>query len=387
MSDTKLGRIPELDGIRGVAVALVLLWHYVIGPIEAVRGTFLWDVQAAGRLAWSGVDLFFVLSGFLIGGILLDSRESRDYFRVFYRRRFFRIIPLYAVVLVLTYAWSVSLPRDPQVGTGYWIAHVFFAQNAWMAATGVWGFFAVSWSLAVEEQFYLSLPAAIRFIKLRWLPALLAIGIVAAVALRVVGTHLWPGHPLAAYTLMPCRADALLLGVLGAYGVRNGATSWLAKRRYLLWAAAAVLLLGAGVLTWKVHTLDNLDTPLMTSVGYTWMALLYLSVLLLAVTQPQSWLGSVMRCGWLRWLGSIAYGVYLIHLQVAFIVFHGARHYVRLQLRTGYDVTAMVFALGITLGICQLSFRYFERPLIQLGHRSPIRSISATAEKQRILAT
>lgn len=70
---TKSGRIPELDGIRGMAVALVVLWHYVVKPIEAVRGTFSWDMQAAGRLPWSRVDLFFVLSGFLIGGILLDS--------------------------------------------------------------------------------------------------------------------------------------------------------------------------------------------------------------------------------------------------------------------------------------------------------------------------
>ena len=88
MSDSRASRIPELDGIRGMAVALVLLWHYLIQPIEAARGTFLWDLQAAGRLSWTGVDLFFVLSGFLIGGILLDYRDSENYSACSTRRRF-----------------------------------------------------------------------------------------------------------------------------------------------------------------------------------------------------------------------------------------------------------------------------------------------------------
>src|SRR6202022_4240957 len=93
------GRIPELDGLRGVAIAMVVAHHYFLEPIQASPGTWLSHVQAVGRLAWSGVDLFFVLSGFLIGGILLDARDSPRYFGTFYRRRFARILPLYVVVL------------------------------------------------------------------------------------------------------------------------------------------------------------------------------------------------------------------------------------------------------------------------------------------------
>src|SRR6266446_8851176 len=91
------GRIPELDGIRGIAIGMVLIAHFFL--VVSRPGSGLAYALVPLRLDWSGVDLFFVLSGFLIGGILLDARESSNYFRVFYTRRFFRIVPLYAVLL------------------------------------------------------------------------------------------------------------------------------------------------------------------------------------------------------------------------------------------------------------------------------------------------
>jgi peptidoglycan/LPS O-acetylase OafA/YrhL len=95
-------RIPEIDGIRGAAILLILIYHWIateghsIMPAKLVIGGLL-------SWGWSGVDLFFVLSGFLIGGILLDAKDSADYFKVFYVRRFYRILPLYGVLCV----WSV----------------------------------------------------------------------------------------------------------------------------------------------------------------------------------------------------------------------------------------------------------------------------------------
>ena len=94
-------RIPELDGLRGIAIALILILHYFVVNIKADLGSTLAYFLACFRLTWSGVDLFFVLSGFLIGGILLDNRESTNYFRVFYVRRTCRIFPLYYVNLLL----------------------------------------------------------------------------------------------------------------------------------------------------------------------------------------------------------------------------------------------------------------------------------------------
>ena len=94
-------RIPELDGLRGLAILLVLVWHYFISSISVGVGTWQAYAVVPFRLTWSGVDLFFVLSGFLIGGILYDVKNSENYFKVFYFRRIYRIFPVYFIWAVL----------------------------------------------------------------------------------------------------------------------------------------------------------------------------------------------------------------------------------------------------------------------------------------------
>src|SRR5260370_19570686 len=168
------GRIPELDGIRGIAIGMVLIAHCF--AIVSRPGSALAYALVPLRLDWTGVDLFFVLSGFLIGGILLDARESSNYFRVFYTRRFFRIVPIYAVLLVCA-GFTIYLSdarifrRYEEMLTGRlpWWYFLTFAQNIGMSIHKVWGTFplGVTWSLAVEEQFYLTLPLLIRFLDRR----------------------------------------------------------------------------------------------------------------------------------------------------------------------------------------------------------------------------
>jgi hypothetical protein len=109
-SISTLRRIPELDGLRGIAILLVLLWHAVF-QIQP-HSTLLTRILSLGSLSWSGVDLFFVLSGFLIGGILLDEKHSPRYFETFYARRAYRILPLYALLLV-----SQIVTRDSRGNT------------------------------------------------------------------------------------------------------------------------------------------------------------------------------------------------------------------------------------------------------------------------------
>ena len=355
-------RIPELDGIRGVAIAMVLFFHFA-GPLQAAPASGLAYLQAAGRLAWSGVDLFFVLSGFLIGGILLDSRDAPDYFRRFYVRRFFRIAPIYSVALCAAaiFIMRTEIGPDPGLQVGPWYAYPLFLQNFWMAAranTAALGFLGVTWSLAIEEQFYLTLPAVIRHVR-GALPYMVAVGILAAPVFRVLLFYALPRYKIAPLVLMPCRADALLLGVAAAMLIRNERSRrWLADNQNALRAAAAVLLAGAVAMTLHPGWTYGVQ---MVSLGLTWLALLYVCVLLLAVTQPQSWLGAALRCAPLRWLGTIAYGVYLLHQTIFFALE---------VLRPSWPLASTVLlALPMTFALASLSWRLFEKPLIDLGHR------------------
>jgi peptidoglycan/LPS O-acetylase OafA/YrhL len=365
-------RIPELDGIRGIAIGLVLIAHF-IGVVTVARaGSLLAYALVPLRMCWSGVDLFFVLSGFLIGGILLDARDSANYFRVFYTRRFFRIIPIYAVLLV-SVAFTMYLAGAGVIGKREevfldplpWPFFVFFLQNVGMSLRHVWGTFplGVTWSLAVEEQFYLTLPLLIRFLSRRALLRFIFAAIVAAPLLRAYFVHGGSRNFFAWYTLMPCRADALLLGVFGAVVVREPRwCGWLRARRRHLLLAMAFLFLGVAYLGWRA---PGHDVPLMATVGFTWLALSYLCILLYGVLFTDSVLSRVLRWSWLRGLGIIAYGTYLFH-EFFLGMFFGRTPWIY-SLR---DFALSALTLVITLVFCKLSWVYFEKPLVKLGHRT-----------------
>jgi peptidoglycan/LPS O-acetylase OafA/YrhL len=359
---TELRRIPELDGVRGCAVGLVLIFHLVVGPIEAPPATFWSYMQAAGRLTWSGVDLFFVLSGFLIGGILIDSRDSPNYFRAFYARRFFRIVPLYMVILGIALIAKRGT-IDEHIPT---FSYFIFLQNFWMARFNTLGWLlAATWSLAVEEQFYLTLPSVVRFVDRLHLICILAAAIFAAPCLRILCFLLWPQHEVVTYAITPCRGDTLLLGVLGAIAMRDmRGRRWIENNGLILLVLLLVSGVGVALLTFvPPHGF------IMVSVGYPLLAGFYLLLILYVISQPQSWLGHAMRLTALRWLGSLAYGVYLVHQMVAIFVFRLIWHSTALHLHSVANVGAMTLALLLTLAVCQLSWAYFEKPLLHLGHR------------------
>jgi peptidoglycan/LPS O-acetylase OafA/YrhL len=369
------GRIPELDGLRGIAIAMVLLYHLFQLTLVARPGSWLAHLQTALSLGWSGVDLFFVLSGFLIGGILLDARESTNYFRVFYTRRFFRIVPIYAVVLLVVpglifvaqratrgdFFW---LSNGPLPWYSYWV----FLQNFWMAKRETLGAngLAITWSLAVEEQFYLTLPLVVRVLSRPQLQRFALAGCCLAPVLRL-GLLLYRRSWCAAFVLMPCRADALLLGVLAAILLRDVRWSGRIQKWKLVWFIAfPVLLLGIALLTLKS---PHMGDPLMQIVGYSWLALFYASVLLFALTHSTSALSGMLRMKWLGWIGAIAYGVYLIHQTVQGMLFGLCS--IHEPSITGVSSLLIAFsALVATLVIAKLSWRYFESPLVRLGHRA-----------------
>jgi peptidoglycan/LPS O-acetylase OafA/YrhL len=370
------GRIRELDGLRGAAVSMVLIFHFFQTTIAVHPGSALAYLQAAARLSWTGVDLFFVLSGFLIGGILLDSRASTNYYTAFYKRRFFRIVPIYIVTLILT-SVLVSLKlgsSDSAIGWlkadgTPWYVFLTFTQNFWMCHAGSLGSngLAMTWSLSVEEQFYVTLPVYIRALSRRWLAKALVIGIVGTPMLRIALLHYWSDRWLGVYTMTLCRADALLLGVLAAVLLRSD--RWRERIRgaaQVFPVVLSIFLGGLGFLTLRAWRPTN---SLMSSVGYSWVALFYATILLFVLSRPDSMLGKALRMKWLCWLGTLAYGIYMFHTAVQYLLFgliwgHGP------TISNIPTFLVTLVAIGLTLLLARVSWQYVEQPLIRLGHQS-----------------
>jgi len=367
-------RIPELDGLRGIAIALVLIFHYIGGVEHAPLGFWMDRSLSALSAGWSGVDLFFILSGFLIGGILLDARNCPRYFRPFYMRRVFRILPIYYLwtlfygALIVGAVWLLpghfsAAPRDLlQVPI-----HLLFLQN--MQLFGMesfpWLWFAVTWSLAVEEQFYLLAPLLVRFLSLRRLLFVLAGTICLAPLLRFLVFQYWLPHTFAAQYLMPCRADALALGMLLAIAWRE---DWfcalLVKYRLHLQRGLLVLFLGVSALLWWLAHPLNIVT---VTVGFSWLAMFYSCLLLVVLSHPHGWIAALMRWSVLRSLGTVSYCVYVIHLAVNMLA-HQILLHAPPQVYTSAGLGVTLLATVLTFAIAAGSWRLFEKPLIRRGH-------------------
>jgi peptidoglycan/LPS O-acetylase OafA/YrhL len=366
------GRIPALDGLRGIAILLVLMWH---GPAGfTFQSKFLSAWKPALSLTWSGVDLFFVLSGFLIGGILLDARESPRYFQTFYIRRAYRILPLYAAVIAASLLWPIPF-RLWKEGFGPVVsapvpfgAFVIFGQNFWMAYFGTFGSAAtaVTWSLAIEEQFYLTCPVLVRKFSRLALFLVLTGVVIGAPLLRLLLHFVLRYGNFSAYVLMPCRADALCLGVLIALVLRTPA-AWnlILSNRRALWVATLVFF---GCVSFLCYRHFSMFAGIMTTAGYSVLAFFYTCCLLIALTS-QGLVQKVLCVSWLRKLGTIAYCTYLVHFPVIDVVR-------RLLVMRGLDYDALptrlisfVCGAALSLIIAAISWRFFEKPLLDRGHR------------------
>ena len=370
-------RIPELDGVRGLAILLVLGQHYIK---DARTGHWpLWVAVplAPLRLAWSGVDLFFVLSGFLIAGILIDARNADNYYRTFFGRRICRIFPVYFLWLGLFFigVHFSSLPFaermiNPGVlgtvfshGLPMW-QYPLFLQNIGMSIHRSVGskWLEATWSLAVEEQFYLLLPFAVRYLSTRHLIRLICASIVIAPLLRMICLYAGTGS-MAPYTLLPCRADALAYGALIAVLVRNRrAWDWIVANRSGLYFILGALGMAVGAMT-----LLPFDNPLFMGPGFSMLAVMYACLLLLVVVNPGRIEVLAFRWKPLMQLGTIAYAVYLLHVGINFLL-HGAL----LHSYPAFDDARSILVTGISLVtviiLATVSWRVLEQPLIRWGH-------------------
>jgi peptidoglycan/LPS O-acetylase OafA/YrhL len=362
-------RTPALDGIRGVAILLVLVLHFLSLALPRDAGPIIGVFKTWG---WVGVDLFFALSGFLITGILIDAKGSPNYFRSFYARRVLRILPAYYLTLVLMLVvLPLSAPgvnallQPPVYGPGwpYWT----HTSNLYFAATGYAdGPLGHTWSLAIEEQFYLLWPAIVFVLSGRGLFRL-CVGIVVLMPFfRAV--LLASGAPaLSVYFFTPSRLDGLVMGAIVAQLVRQSPSTVPLYRAATIVAVVAPLLLAASIVTKKIFGAPG--TFLLESTKYVWIALGCSALVMLTVTGPaNSLLKRVLGSSPLTFFGRYSYGMYLFHLPIASLL---ADRPNSLHPTWGIWLNLALYSAG-TIGLSLISWNLYEKRLLRFKSRFPM---------------
>jgi peptidoglycan/LPS O-acetylase OafA/YrhL len=278
---------------------------------------------ALARSGWCGVDLFFVLSGFLITGILLDSKGAPHYFRNFYARRALRIFPLYYGLLAVVFLagpmfQTLATPKfealaQDQLPLWLYYSNLAVAWHNDFYFDAEWIEFNHFWSLAIEEQFYLVWPAVILLCGRRTLAAVCLTLI--AVALLLRGAFVLDGdHKWTVYALTPCRWDGLALGGLLALASRTpGWWAPLARPARILAVACFLLLIGLAA---QGNGLEY-DKPSIQVFGYSLLVLFFGVLVILAVNAPNSSIaGRVWSHPVFRFFGKYSYGLYVVHPNV-----------------------------------------------------------------------
>lgn len=383
--------VPALDGIRGIAILLVVVYHAVryggMEPTIAVDRV----VHKIAMLGWSGVDLFFVLSGFLITGILYDAKGGDHYFRNFYARRTLRIFPLYYGFLFFFFIvipWLFrpttqfsSLLTD-QVWYWTYLSNVSFALDGWPQNSALVHF----WSLAVEEQFYLVWPLIIFFLNGRVLKLTCLAVALGALGLRIV-LHT-TAAPIAAYVLTPARMDALALGGLLALIAREpGGLSVLAR-----WIRPAVLSASVGLallFVWR-HGLAFRDAWVQTA-GFTLLAILFAGVLTMAVTAPARTIaGRFLTHPFMRFFGRYSYALYVFHHPIMYymrqiLTADSVRRLAGSQLPGQLLFTALTGSVSLAAAV--VSWHLYESQLLKLKRVFPYGKEEEASRKPRLRAT
>jgi peptidoglycan/LPS O-acetylase OafA/YrhL len=290
--------IPELQGLRGLAVLAVVFYHCH----PRLVGT---PVHYASLWGWAGVNLFFVLSGFLITSILLESRNKEKYFRNFYGRRALRIWPVYILVLIAVYLnapWFIGDTITHAVKTAPWLAYIFFLQNLFHLALPP--AIGQTWSLAIEEQYYFLWAPMVRFLRNpRTLAVILAFALLISPLVRFADLK-W-----LTLTNTLIHLDGIALGSLLALGLYTLALS----RRAWLWIALAAMVLGFAATATVAGGTSLLDSALALAFAGTVLAAI-------ASTGARNPLNAILRRGPLAFYGRISYGLYMIHIAI-FIYF------------------------------------------------------------------
>jgi peptidoglycan/LPS O-acetylase OafA/YrhL len=373
------GHIPALDALRGLAILLVMLGHF--SHFDGMPPVVLVDrmVKTFAGVGWVGVDLFFVLSGFLITGILYDSKGGGHYFRNFFARRVLRIFPLYygclvvfLVVLPLLFPndWGYQALRKDAFW--YWT----YLTNLQTARFGFPNFPVLGhfWSLAIEEQFYLVWPAVILLSSRSDLIRICFLCIVGAFVVRVA--FVLGGYGEAAYVLTPARMDSLAVGAVLAIAARS--PSGLKRMARLARPTAAIV--GAvlvAMFVWRGGLAPG--DPIMKTIGHTLLACFFGALLVLAlISAPQSVTGRFFASSRLAFFGRYSYALYVIHVPILLL---GLGRFVPLDLVPTVfgslllkKVVFVSFAMAVSVALAMISWHFYEKQFLKLKKFFPYQS-------------
>lgn len=358
-------RYGGLDGLRAIAVALVLVYHFFPA---ALPGGFL------------GVDIFFVISGFLITSLLIREHQLNDRIALgaFWRRRARRLLPALALVLLVCSSLALIIGGDVLLGIGAQIfGSVFFISNWVFIGRGTDYFahdnpelFRNTWSLAIEEQFYLVLPLLVLIalaVSSRLWRAMPFIALSLGSAALMVALAAAGADPTRVYFGSDSHTFGLFAGVTLAFLTSRAGTGSDAGPRLrppAQWLTLGATLVGLGVLGWLAFTLRE-GSPESFAWGFQ-LATAAALLVIWAITRPGAWAGIALDIAPLRWVGERSYGIYLWHWPLIVLLAAAPlpwRHQPGLSWLTG------ALATLLTLLLAALSFRYLEQPVRRLGLR------------------
>lgn len=370
------GRYPALDGVRGLAIILVMLHHFfqLYLPQSTLVDQAFFGLASSG---WFGVDLFFVLSGFLITGILYDSKDKRRYFLNFYARRTLRIFPLYYAALVLFF---VVFPLVPHPLAAAYVADSApdqlwfwtYLTNFRIAYNGAWYDALVPnvfWSLAIEEQFYLVWPAVVLLCNRKTLIGI-CIGLIAMAFGVRLGFTLQGAAPLITFVITPARMDCLAVGSLLALVVRGD----LVVATRTIYARRGCLLLGAVLLAFAIPGRGlHWETPLNHTLGLTVVALFFGALLLWTYgAESRAWIRRVFESRVMRVAGKYSYSMYIFHGPAGTFVkvfYDPSSAPLIFGLALPRTLLYVILAGLLTLGIAWVTWNALEKPILSFQSR------------------